>query len=108
MAIPDKQTLKNVITYEDRIGTGKAVSDHFLDLTKLFEEHGFKGIRARRRFEEGASMMGAEWWHFQYEKGLISKVTTFGSELLKVYSRETLKGTAPWKHRDRVWGINWC
>jgi hypothetical protein len=83
------------------------VDGHFVDLTALFNEHGFKSIRARRRFEEGASMMGAEWWHFQYEKGLIEAASTFGSELLKVYSKTTLEGTPPWEHRDRIFGINW-
>lgn len=105
-ALPEERTIENIITYNDRT-KGVEITGHFLDLTALFEEHGFKPIRARRRFEEGASMMGAEWWHFQYEKGLISKVTTFGSELLKVYSRATLEDTSPWKYRDLIFGINW-
>ena len=97
-----------IVTYDSRKGTLSCKKDRFLDLTKLFEAHGFKPIRARRQFDEGASMMmGAEWWHFQYEKGLLWGITTFGSELLKVYSKSTLEGTAPWEHRDRVFGINW-
>lgn len=104
--LPDVQTVEHAITYNDRTG-GVKVEGRFVDLTALFEKHGFKSIRARRRFEEGASMMGAEWWHFQYEKGLIEEVTTFGSELLKVYSKATLEDTEPWKHKDHILGINW-
>lgn len=107
VTLPKKRTLKNVTTYEKRKGEAEPVTDHFIDLTDIFKKNGFKGIPARRRFEEGASLMGAEWWHFQYEKGLINKVTTFGSELLKVYARDALEDTPPWKQRDRVWGINW-
>ena len=70
-------------------------------------KNGFKPIKAKQRFEEGTSMMGAEWWHFQNEQGLIDKVTTFGSELLKIYTQPTLEGTPPWRQRDRVFGINW-
>jgi hypothetical protein len=105
--LPKQRTVENVMTYEKRLGEADPVTGHFLDLTALLVTHGFKPIRARTRFEEGASLMGAEWWHFQYEDGLLDKITTFGSELLKVYSKATLEGTPPWKQRDRVFGINW-
>ena len=105
--LPPEKTLENVITYQSRI-EGQTVRGHFLDLTRLFQDHGFSPIKARRQFEEGSSMMGAEWWHFQSEEGLIEGVTTFGSELLKVYSRRTLADTPPWQSRDRVFGINWA
>ncbi|MEA3547043.1 MAG: peptidoglycan-binding domain-containing protein [Thermodesulfobacteriota bacterium] len=105
--LPPETTLRDVITYRSRI-EGQTVKGHFLDLTQLFQDYGFRPIKARRRFEEGSSMMGAEWWHFQSDQGLISGVTTFGSELLKLYSRQTLVDTPPWRGRDRVFGINWA
>ena len=51
--------------------------------------------------------MGAEWWHFQYTKDLVEGVSTFGHELLKLYSENTLAGTPPWRERERIYGINW-
>ena len=104
--LPDEQIIENVITYEDR-KEGVEVRGSFLDLTELFNEHGFKPIHARRKFEEGGSMMGAEWWHFQYVDGLVEYSSTFGSELLKVYSEKTLEGTAPWNNKERIFGVNW-
>lgn len=104
--LPAKIEVPNVITYAER-REGVSVTDHFIDLTALFEQHGFKRINARRRFVEGGSMMGAEWWHFQDESGLIEGQSTFGFELLKVYAKTTLEGTAPWNNRDRIFGVDW-
>lgn len=94
------------VTYGSR-SQGKTTSGKFLDLTDLFEKEGFARIRARRSFFNGGTWLGAEWWHFQYEVGLESGVSTFGNELLKVYSEDQVKDTAPWKFRDRVFGKNW-
>jgi hypothetical protein len=98
--------LSNVVTYKNRTATLSA-SGHFLDLTALFDTQGFKRIRARADFATGGPEIGAEWWHFQDETGLVSGTTTFGAELLKVYSSETLTPSPPWKFRDRVFGVNW-
>ena len=96
----------NAATYDNREGD-KQVKGQFTDLTAAFEAEGFKGIRARKAFFRGGSKLGAEWWHFQYEEGLIPEVTTFGGELLRVYSKEQLEGTPPWRHRDRVFKVDW-
>jgi hypothetical protein len=94
------------VTYGSR-NSGKKVSGKFIDLTRLFENEGFKRIRARRSFFSGGSWLGAEWWHFQYETGLQQGRSTFGQELLKVYPEAQLQGTPPWKYRDRVFGVDW-
>jgi hypothetical protein len=60
-----------------------------------------------RSFFTGGTWLGAEWWHFQYETGLEQGVSSFGNELLKVYDREQLEDTPPWRYRDRVFGVNW-
>ncbi|HVJ17086.1 MAG TPA: peptidoglycan-binding domain-containing protein [Polyangiaceae bacterium] len=99
-------TLSNVITYNNRSGNLTA-DGNFLDLTALFAEQGFARIRARPDFPSGGSTIGAEWWHFQDETGLIKGESTFGAELLKVYSEATVAPTPPWKFRDRVFGVNW-
>lgn len=104
--LPPAIEVPKVVTYKQRT-RGTSVKGRFLDLTALLKGLGFKPIPARRRFEEGRSMMGAEWWHFQDESGLVEGQSTFGLELLKIYSKATLEGTAPWTNRDRIYGINW-
>lgn len=94
------------ITYASRNQSIK-VSGKFLDLTALFDKQGFKRIRARKSFFTGGTFLGAEWWHFQNEEGLEPGVSTFGGELLRVYSEETLRPTPPWRSRDRVFKVNW-
>ncbi|MFC1685373.1 peptidoglycan-binding protein [Pseudomonadota bacterium] len=94
------------VTYGNR-NRSRTVSGNFLDLTALFQTHGFSPIRARKSFFTGGTWLGAEWWHFQYEKGLVAGETTFGEELLKVYSKDTLRPTPPWQYRERVYKVNW-
>ncbi len=96
----------NAFTYANRKRSRKVIGN-FLDLTELFEKQGFSRIRARKSFFNNGTWLGAEWWHFQYEEGLKSGISTFGSELLKVYPEETLRSTPPWKYRDRVFQVNW-
>jgi hypothetical protein len=93
-------------TYRSR-NRSRVTEGRFLDLTTEMENEGFKPIRARRSFDLGGHWLGAEWWHFQYEKGLKAKKTTFGDELLRVYPEETIRGTPPWNYRSRIYGLNW-
>jgi len=97
----------SAVTYGSR-NSGKDTSGKFLDLTALFEQQGFKRIRARQSFFTGGTWLGAEWWHFQYEVGLEPGKTTFGHELLRVYTEDQVKNTPPWKYKDRVFGVNWA
>lgn len=83
------------------------VEGRFKSLTELFGKHGFKPIAARRRFFEEGAPLSAEWWHFQYEKPLSEYVSTFGRELLRIYSIERLKVTQPWRYRDHIFKIQW-
>ena len=101
-----KQMEIDAITYSSRKRPRK-VSGKFIDLTELFENNGFARIRARKSFFNNGTWLGAEWWHFQFEKGLIKGESTFGDELLRVYSEETLRPTPPWQYRDRVFHVNW-
>lgn len=96
----------DAFSYASRVDATK-VSGNFLDLTAIFEKHGFSRIRARKSFFNGGHWLGAEWWHFQYEVGLEAGVSTFGEELLRVYSEETLRPTPPWQYRERIFGVNW-
>ncbi|MBW8185477.1 peptidoglycan-binding domain-containing protein [Shewanella nanhaiensis] len=94
------------ITYGSR-QRGKLVTGRFVDLTSLFKEEGFERIRARRSFFKGGIWLGAEWWHFQYEKGLEKGKSTFGNELLKVYREQTLSLTPVWQYRHYIFGDKW-
>lgn len=96
----------DAVTYGSRNRT-RSVNGNFIDLTALFEVNGFKRIRARKSFFTGGTWLGAEWWHFQWEEGLIKGETTFGSELLRVYPESTLTGTPPWRSKDNIFGVNW-
>jgi len=98
--------LSNVMTYHKRDGS-LSTSGDFFDLTALFKKYGFERIRARESFESGGAQLGAEWWHFQCELGLTKGTSTFGEELLAMYSEATLKPTPPWEYRSRVFGVNW-
>lgn len=96
----------NAVTYGTR-NRGSVTSGKFIDITKLFKSEGFKRIRARRSFFNGGSWLGAEWWHFQYESKLEKGVSTFGGELLKVYTEDQVRSTPPWRYKERIFGVNW-
>lgn len=106
-ALPQKIEIPDVVTYSKRT-KGVTVEGHFLDLTGLFDKFGFKPIRARVAFEaSNGDALGAEWWHFQWEKGLIPGVSTFGAELAKLYTMDILASSTPWKYKDYVFKQNW-
>ncbi len=89
--------------------TKVVVEDRFFSFTELAKKHGFEPIRSRRYFKTGGSYLGAEWWHFQFEKALTPGVSTFGGELLKVYSLSELKSKfEPWEiTKNAVWKESW-
>ena len=82
----------------------KGVFFSFTDLAKAF---GFEPIRARRSFYKGV-YTSAEWWHFQYEAGLARGLSTFGRELLKIYTQEEAEKFVYWdKVKDLKYGKHW-
>jgi len=84
------------------------VEGRFFSFTELAKKHGFQPIKSRRYFKNGGSYLGAEWWHFQYEKALEPEVSTFGCELLKIYTLEECKQFAPWEDTKHcVWKKEW-
>ena len=88
--------------------TRKIVEARMFSITELAEKHGFKSIRARRYFMAGGHYAGAEWWHFQYEKALTPGVSTFGGELMKIYTLEECRKFAPWEDTKHcVWKESW-
>jgi hypothetical protein len=88
--------------------TRKIVEARMFSITELAEKHGFKTIRARRYFMAGGHYAGAEWWHFQYEKALTPGVSTFGGELMKIYTIEECRKFAPWEDTKHcIWKESW-
>lgn len=96
----------DAVTYGSR-KTGRPTTGRFIDLTDLFKSEGFERIRARQSFFTGGTWFGAEWWHFQYEKGLEKMESTFGNQLLKVYPENEVMNTPLWEYKDSVFGVNW-
>ncbi|MDH5571801.1 MAG: peptidoglycan-binding protein, partial [Gammaproteobacteria bacterium] len=94
----------DAVTYANR-NRSRKVNGTFLDLTTLFEQQGFARIRARKSFFANGTWLGAEWWHFQYETGLVAGQSTFGNELLKVYSEASLRSTPPWEYRNYIYKV---
>ena len=102
------RTLKNAsgkkytqLSYED--WTGQA-----FNFTEIAKKHGFERIAGRKFFFAGGSFDGAETWHFQWESGLLQGKTTYGSELLKVYSLAECKKFAYWDEvKDGMYGEDW-
>jgi peptidoglycan hydrolase-like protein with peptidoglycan-binding domain len=107
-----KMTLK-ALTYENPLGS-KEVTDKFVDLTEIMLANGFERIRAKPKFYDTVGYpaskryLSAEWWHFQYQLGLIHGQTTFGSELKLIWQPNQLEASSPWKlGSDLVFGDNW-
>lgn len=99
------------VTYASR-KTPKTVSGRFVDLTSLMLEQGFQRIRARPAFytapDDPRSYLSAEWWHFQYQVGLLHEHTRFGEELQLVWSQTRLADSAPWVYREKTFGVDWA
>tara|TARA_R100001082_G_scaffold111231_1_gene94297 strand:- start:3100 stop:4068 length:969 start_codon:yes stop_codon:yes gene_type:complete len=86
----------------------KSVTCRAFNFTEVAKKHGFERISARRSFFNGGSYSGAEWWHFQYENGLIRSESTFGQELLKVYTLEQASSFIYWDEaKNCSWQVNW-
>lgn len=88
-------------TFDYKKGKHKKITGRYVNLTRLWESHGLGRIPQRRSFPRRYGSM--EWWHVQDTEGLIVGVTTYGSELLKVYTLKELKGTPAWEKRDYIW-----
>lgn len=80
-----------------------------INFTALAALHGFRPIRPRRSFLRGTgSTMGAEWWHFQFERPLIEGAT-FGGELRRVYTAAECQKFAFWDAVAALpWGTGWA
>ena len=78
------------------------------NFTEMAANLGFEPISGRRSFFSGGDFMGSEWWHMQWTKGLIKGESTFGEELLKVYTLAECKQFIYWDEaKDAVFGVDW-
>jgi hypothetical protein len=97
---------RQVDAWHHRSQSVKKVTARVINLTDLFDEHGFKRISSRKSYSVknyGAS----EWWHFQHEGGLVANQARFGDELLKIYTLKDVEGTGPWKFSTGLWHRDW-
>jgi hypothetical protein len=84
------------------------IEGRMFSITEIAEKHGFKPIRARGWFMRGGKYTGAEWWHFQFESALTPGVSTFGGELLKLYTMAECRQFEHWDaSKNCVWKENW-
>ena len=86
----------------------KEITARVFNFTAMADRHGFKNISARRSFFKGGAYGGAEWWHFQWETDLEPRNTTFGEELLKVYTLQKASNFVYWgEAKNCKWKVNW-
>ena len=86
----------------------KQITCKAFNFTEIAKSHGFERISGRRSFFRGGSYTGSEWWHFQYEKGLVPKQPTFGEELLRVYNLEDAEKFIYWSNaKNCKWKVDW-
>jgi len=86
------------------------VTGQYVDFTALAARHGFHPISARKSFFTGGSYSGAEFWHYSCTGVLTKNVSTFGGELLKIYSEAQIKASfrGDWDAvRGAVFGVDW-
>ena len=93
--------------------TGKAqkimtVHAPLFNFTELARKHGFERISSRSSFVQNGDVMGAEWWHFEWETGMVEGQTTFGEELGKVYSPADCQRYVYWNEvKDARFKVEW-
>lgn len=81
------------------------VTGRFFNFTELAARYGWVPISGRRSFFKGGSYTSAEWWHFQWEEGLVKGESTFGAELLRLYPLSDAQKFKFWgEAKDAVWG----
>ena len=78
------------------------------NFTQLARNYGFERIPARRSFLRDGKLGGAEWWHFSWTAGLVRGKTTFGEELLRIYTPQEAQQFVYWAQvKNCRWGVNW-
>jgi hypothetical protein len=101
-------TKKNAKGKKYTIIKTREVTYRAFSFTALAARYGFRNISARRSFFRGGAYGGAEWWHFQWEGDLEPDRTTFGEELLKVYTLQKAKKFVYWNEAKNCrWKVNW-
>ena len=101
-------TKKNAKGKKYTIIKTREITCRAFNFTALAARYGFRNISARRSFFRGGAYGGAEWWHFQWEGDLEPNKTTFGEELLKVYTLQKAKKFVYWNEAKNCrWKTNW-
>ncbi len=86
----------------------KDVTVRAFNFTEVALKHGWHRISGRKFFFSGGSYDGAEVWHYQWTEGLVKNKTTFGEELLRVYSLAECQKFLYWDEaQEAVYGDEW-
>jgi len=87
----------------------KPVVVRAFNFTELAKKYGFERISGRRSFFSGGKYAGAEWWHFQWETGLVKGETSFGEDLLRIYSLKQCEDFQYWREvKNTKFGEGWA
>lgn len=109
-SLPEKRTIEKPVVYKYKKGWGydKPVTDHFFNFTEAAASFGFAAIAPHDAFLQRHVYMSAEWWHFQFEFGLMPNYSTFYDELRVRYTDAQLaRSPLASAMNNRVFGRNW-
>ena len=100
-------TLEGTYVSKKKVLT-KTVTRVCFNFTDLAAKFGFESISARPAFFNEGDVSASEWWHLTWTAGLVVGRSTFGDELLKVYSLEDAKKFIYWNEaKDAIYGVSW-
>ena len=83
----------------------KRIKARIFSFTDIAKKYGFHRIQAWQSFyKNGGPYDESEWWHFQYQEGLIAGESTYGEQMLLVYPKEQAEKFIYWDlSKDLTW-----
>jgi len=86
----------------------KKISANVFSFTQLAKKVGFYPISAKPSFFQSGELRTSEWWHFQWNEGLIPGTSSFGGELLKSYTLQQCEKFPKWEQvENSKFMIDW-
>lgn len=87
------------------INNREKVKARVFNFTEIAKKYGFSRIRGWPNFYKvGDQYDEAEWWHYQYQAGLVAGGSVYGEEMLLVYPKEVAEKFIYWEQsKDLTW-----